>query len=222
MMDHAIAQNELQGYLDGTLAPEKSDAVHAHLDGCAACRSELALLREVDQALRAWPVLPEPQGLAERVMASLSLALPPQEAKPKKAPQKATLSALKSWLHARWSEVLLGAVLVTTLVVLVVSARVLGAGEALDLGFWELQVERALATVERAWYAARADAGRGGARGGGVAPGRAGRALAECYALVAGAIVLLAGAVSAAVLAQQWRPIRALLGGRSQGRHGVT
>ena len=42
-MDHGTAQNELQAYLDGTLAPERARAVRAHLDGCAACRAELAL-----------------------------------------------------------------------------------------------------------------------------------------------------------------------------------
>jgi hypothetical protein len=213
-MDHATAQNELQAYLDGALAPDRARAVRAHLEGCAACRAELALLREVDQSLRAWPVVPEPEGLTERVMAALAAEARPTTALP--------WAAVWPWLRERWSEVLLGAVLAATIVVLVVSVRALGAREAVDLGFWELQVERALATVERAWYVVRANAGRGGARGGGGSPGRLGRKATECYVWAASAIVLLAGAVSAGLLAQQWRPIRERLGGWAQHRRGVV
>ena len=60
-MDHGQVQGGLQAYLDGALPPDATRAVRAHLDGCAECRAELALLREVDGALRAWPVLPEPE-----------------------------------------------------------------------------------------------------------------------------------------------------------------
>ena len=45
-MDHNSVQSQLQAYLDGTLPPEELRAVRAHMDGCADCRAELALLRE--------------------------------------------------------------------------------------------------------------------------------------------------------------------------------
>ena len=215
-MDHGTAQNELQAYLDGTLAPERARAVRAHLDGCAACRAELALLREVDEALRAWPVLTEPEGLTERVLASLAMT---SQLRTAGAPQA---RQAWHWLRERWSEVLLGAVVVATIAVLVVSVWALRTRAPVDLGFWELQVERAVATVERAWYVVRADAGRAGVQGGAVLEGRLARTAVECYGWVAGAIVLLAGAVSAGVLAQQWRQIREQLGGWAQHRRGVA
>jgi anti-sigma factor RsiW len=187
-MDHKGARGELQAYLDGTLPPEFARAVRAHMDECADCRAELALLREVDQALRAWPLLPEPEGLAARVMAEVRAATPPP---PWVAPWP--------WLRAHWSEVLLGAALAATIVVLALSLRAWSANAALDLRFWDLQVQRAVAQVERGWYAIRADAG-----GQPLRSARAGYA-AQVYCWVAGAIALLAGTASVGVLAQQWR-----------------
>jgi len=207
-MEH-LHQDELQAYLDGTLPPEEGRAVRAHVDGCAECRAELALLREVDEALRAWPVLPEPEGLTVRVMAAVQATTPVQTPPPWEAPWP--------WLRVHWSEVLLGAVLVATVVVLVVSARALGGvRDHAGLRFWELQAERALAQVERVWYAIRADAGSDGwdAAGAGssrpgMGPFRPARYAAQFYCWVAGAIAgavaLGAGAVSVRVLAQQRR-----------------
>ncbi|UCC65771.1 MAG: zf-HC2 domain-containing protein, partial [Anaerolineae bacterium] len=50
---------KLQEYLDGGLSPGEALAVEAHLARCAACREELTLLCQVDEALAAWPVLAE-------------------------------------------------------------------------------------------------------------------------------------------------------------------
>jgi anti-sigma factor RsiW len=212
-MEHREAQNELQAYLDGALPPEGERALRAHLDGCAACRAELALLREVDRALRAWPVQPEPEGLAARVMAEVRASPPP----PSRAalgdrlralgPWLRTLGpwlrTLGPWLRAHWSEVLLGAATVATLVILAVSLRAASARGALDLRFWGLQAQRALASVERAWYDLRAGSmGSIGAR-----PARRGqaRSLTQFYCWAAGAIAILAAGASAWVLARQWR-----------------
>jgi len=196
-MEHAGVQAHLQAYLDGTLPPEEARAVHAHLDGCTECRAELALLREADEALRAWPVLPEPEGLAARVMAQIAAET---------APAPRLWEAPLPWLRVHWSEVLLGAASVATLAVLVISLRAVRAQGAVELRFWDLQVQRALATLERVWYAARADAWR--VRMGRGSTGRPGGAVIQLYCWVAGAVALLAGAASAGVLAQQWRRLR--------------
>jgi len=206
-MEH-LRQDELQAYLDGTLPPEEGRAVRAHLDACAECRTELALLREVDEALRAWPVLPEPEGLAARVMAEVQATSPVQTPPPWEAPWP--------WLRAHWSEVLLGAALAATVVVLVVSARALGGTrDYAGLRFWELEAERALAQVERVWYAIRADARSDGWDAVGVPSrpvgesSRPARYAAQFYCwvagVIAGVVTLGAGAAGVRVLAQQWR-----------------
>ena len=44
-------QDNLSAWLDGELAPEVMMQVERHLEGCAGCRRELALLTALDQAL---------------------------------------------------------------------------------------------------------------------------------------------------------------------------
>jgi anti-sigma factor RsiW len=45
-MKHAeINQGTLRAYLDGQLNPERVAAIEEHLESCAACREELAILR---------------------------------------------------------------------------------------------------------------------------------------------------------------------------------
>jgi anti-sigma factor RsiW len=208
-MDHTSVQGELQAYMDGALAPEQARAVRAHLDGCAACRAELALLREVDETLRAWPVLPEPEGLAARVMGEIRAGSVPARSR---ATALRRWRALWPWLREHWSEVLLGAAVVATVVVLLVSLRALGARDGTGLHFWELQVQRTLAVVERGWYLVRSGAGRGQ-----WARGSQAQTAAQFYCRVAGAIAgivaLGAGAASVRVLAQLWRQ-----GARKLGR----
>jgi len=62
-------RDNLQAYLDGQLPPDETQAIETHLETCGACAEELALLRQVDDALATVPVLEEPQGLALQVMA---------------------------------------------------------------------------------------------------------------------------------------------------------
>jgi anti-sigma factor RsiW len=64
-------QNNLSAWLDGELAPEVMSQVELHLEGCAGCRRELALLTALEQALGALPA-PLPQGLPEKVRARLA------------------------------------------------------------------------------------------------------------------------------------------------------
>ncbi len=48
---HAVTSEELQELLDGRLAPERRAGVEGHLEGCEACRGEIAALRGVKEAL---------------------------------------------------------------------------------------------------------------------------------------------------------------------------
>lgn len=86
---------DLTALLDGALAPDRAAEVQAHLDGCAACRAELARLRAGIAALAALPPAPElppflatrlearlreerarPRGLADRARAALARLAP--------------------------------------------------------------------------------------------------------------------------------------------------
>jgi len=61
-------REQLSAWLDGELAESGRALVAAHLDSCAACRRELAQFAALNAALADLPV-PEPSGLAERVLA---------------------------------------------------------------------------------------------------------------------------------------------------------
>jgi anti-sigma factor RsiW len=64
-------QDNLSAWLDGELAPEVMVQVERHLEGCAGCRRELALLTALDQALGSLTA-PVPAGLPEKVRARLA------------------------------------------------------------------------------------------------------------------------------------------------------
>ena len=64
-------QDNLSAWLDGELAPEVMTQVERHLEGCAGCRGELALLTALDQALGSLTA-PVPAGLPEKVRARLA------------------------------------------------------------------------------------------------------------------------------------------------------
>lgn len=61
-------QNQLDDYIDGTLAPASSLEVRAHVAGCVPCRDRLAQARSLMGALRRLPVDPPSQGFEERVL----------------------------------------------------------------------------------------------------------------------------------------------------------
>jgi anti-sigma factor RsiW len=81
-------QKQLQQYLDGQLGPVESQAVDAHLTACVTCQQELALLRQVDDALATLPLLEEPAGFTARAMAQVRAT--------KKAPSQ-PLPAFRLW-----------------------------------------------------------------------------------------------------------------------------
>ncbi len=66
----------LDEYLDGTLAAPDQARVEAHLAGCAACRAELAALRELTAAARALPPSLTPDSDAWPAIARRTMARP--------------------------------------------------------------------------------------------------------------------------------------------------
>lgn len=71
--------------LDGTLPPERSGAVAAHLRDCGACREELEALREAEAAVRSIPRVAAPADFLARVNARIDAeAAAPAAAAPAK------------------------------------------------------------------------------------------------------------------------------------------
>jgi hypothetical protein len=69
-------QPELSAYVDGELAPEERGLVDRHLEGCAACRAEVELLRLVMRSLRQAP-RPEPsEVMRQRLLAQVTVERP--------------------------------------------------------------------------------------------------------------------------------------------------
>ena len=66
--DANAARRKLQEYLDGQLPEKGMQSIQAHVQNCPTCQNELALLRQVDDALATFPVHKEPAGFAGRVM----------------------------------------------------------------------------------------------------------------------------------------------------------
>ena len=72
-------RQELAGLLYGELAPDTRLTLEQHLEGCAACRDELAALRDTQKMLARWetPALDEdPRVLARSIAAAARLPSP--------------------------------------------------------------------------------------------------------------------------------------------------
>src|SRR5262245_37069416 len=113
-------RNELSAYLYGELAPEGTTALEQHLASCAACRDELAGLRETRKLLERWETpraSEDPRQLA-RSIAELARA----EERPAPRARRGKL--------VRWSAILSGAAaaLVFTLSVFNTQATVADGG----------------------------------------------------------------------------------------------
>lgn len=99
---HAEAQQALPWLANGTLAGTELERVQAHLQGCAACRADLAALH----LLRAAGPAPAPEGDLEGALARL---LPQLDAPvPAPAPAAVSLAPARGWRarlaanDARW------------------------------------------------------------------------------------------------------------------------
>lgn len=72
MMDCNEARDLLDAYADNMLGLADTARIGRHLQGCAACRAELAGIRALGHVLRAQlPALPVPAALRERIVAVL-------------------------------------------------------------------------------------------------------------------------------------------------------
>jgi anti-sigma factor RsiW len=60
--------DELSGFVDGSLAPEEQAAVRAHVAGCASCQQQVEQLRAVRDIMRGLPLVEPPFGFFERTL----------------------------------------------------------------------------------------------------------------------------------------------------------
>lgn len=69
-------QDHLSAYLDAEVPEELRRELEAHLEACAACRAELALLQRLDLAFAELP-LPASPDVTQRVLARVRRPAPP-------------------------------------------------------------------------------------------------------------------------------------------------
>ncbi len=75
MPEHVAPHPDLAGYLLGALDPAEAAAFERHLEGCEACRAEVAELQGAAELLeRAEPPVEVPPGLRERTFAAVERA----------------------------------------------------------------------------------------------------------------------------------------------------
>jgi len=67
-MNRCPETNNVQDWLDGTLAPEAAARFEAHMAGCAECEAEVAAFRVVFAELRSLPLLDPRPELFQRIM----------------------------------------------------------------------------------------------------------------------------------------------------------
>jgi len=118
-------RNELSAYLYGELAAEGTAVLEQHLASCAACRDELASLRETRKLLGRWET---PQGGEDpRHLARAIAELARAEARPVPRARRGRL--------VRWSAILSGVAAALLFTLSVFSAEATFSGEGLELRF---------------------------------------------------------------------------------------
>ncbi len=105
-MNCSKAAQLLQLYIDRRLTVQRMRELEAHLSQCAACRHELFLLEQMDQALRELEPVMEPANLTEAIMQRVML-------NPRSIEIRSRREAAYAWFHISLSE-LLSVVLLAT------------------------------------------------------------------------------------------------------------
>jgi hypothetical protein len=122
MTDDVAAHVDLAGYVLGKLDPAETEAFRAHLDGCAACRAELAGLEGIPDLLdQAVPAVPMPAGLRGRTLDAVRQAAAASAVDPAPAPAPAPVLPLAPRPRFRpvWGAVALAAAAALLLAILV-------------------------------------------------------------------------------------------------------
>ncbi len=114
----ARAQVLLEAFLDSDLAPARQQRFLAHVEGCAACRTELEAARRVQEGLRALPRWSCPPSVAERVMAQVGAADASF-----RVPWRERLAGWRQGWQGLWRPVCAGASVAVTALLIALLAR---------------------------------------------------------------------------------------------------
>jgi hypothetical protein len=137
------ARGKLQEYLDGQLPAEEMQAIQMHAQNCTICQNELAVLRQVDDALATFPVYKEPADLTARVMDHI------------RPSQAATQPPIRLAFPLPWQDILvsLGFALAMTAVLLTFTQLRQGAPpiKLASYEVWRIWIQN----LDRLWHLAR-------------------------------------------------------------------
>ena len=152
------SREELVAVLDGALAPGALAGARCHVEGCAACRAELARLEAAVSALRVGSPAPEPSPFFSTRLAARIASLPPRLVPGTPSPREARLGRGRragGLLRAvPWRPVLVGGLAVALAVGAVLvqrgrTAEELAVAARLDL-LEDLEVVASVGDVETA------------------------------------------------------------------------
>lgn len=74
--DEHLGPERIQDFLDGLVRGRAARSIGSHLEGCAACKSEVEVWGGVFQSLRSLPRLAPSEGFVERVLAAIPAGAP--------------------------------------------------------------------------------------------------------------------------------------------------
>jgi hypothetical protein len=87
-MDCKTLKERISDYLDGQLQDPERREIAAHLDACQACRLEVEAYQKTVDLVRDLPLVPAPEGLADRILQKTLHVRPGSEALPAAVPAR--------------------------------------------------------------------------------------------------------------------------------------
>jgi hypothetical protein len=87
-MDCKTLQERISDYIDGQLPDGERREIAAHLDACQACRAEVEAFQKTVDLVRSLPLVPAPEGFAERILQQALHVAPGSETFPAASPAR--------------------------------------------------------------------------------------------------------------------------------------
>jgi len=87
-MDCKTLRERISDYLDGQLQDAERREIAAHLDACQTCRAEIEAFQKTVDLVRSLPLVPAPEGFADRILQRALHVAPGSETFPAAAPAR--------------------------------------------------------------------------------------------------------------------------------------